>query len=58
LSGVIEAAKTTTFMVMNALKKKYMTQDTITKVELSQELMCINMSGKRRPINNLINWQK
>jgi hypothetical protein len=58
LSGVIEAAKTTTFMVMNALKKKYMTQDTITKVELSQELMCIKMSGKRRPITNLNNWQK
>jgi Reverse transcriptase (RNA-dependent DNA polymerase)/Zinc knuckle len=55
LLGVIEAAKTTTFpnglafMVMNALKKKYMPQDTITKVELRQELMRIKMSVKEDP---------
>jgi hypothetical protein len=55
LLGVIEAAKTTKFpngldfMVMNALKTKYMPQHTITKVELCQELMRIKMSGKEDP---------
>jgi hypothetical protein len=52
LLGVIVAAKTTkfpnglAFMVMNSLKKKYMPQDMITKMELRQELMCSKMSGK------------
>jgi hypothetical protein len=55
LLGVIEAAKTTkfpnglAFMVMNALKKKYMPQYMITKVELRQELMRIKMSVKEDP---------
>jgi hypothetical protein len=34
---------------MNALNKKYMPQDTITKEELRQELMHIKMSGKEDP---------
>jgi hypothetical protein len=55
LLGVIKAAKTMkfsnglAFMVMNALKKKYKPQDTITKVELRQELMRIKMNGKEDP---------
>jgi hypothetical protein len=55
LLGVIKAAKTTkfpnglAFMVMNALKKKYMPQDMVTKVELRQESMRIKMSGKEDP---------
>jgi gag-polypeptide of LTR copia-type len=55
LLGVIKAARTMkfpnslAFMVMNALKKKYMPQDTITKVELRQELMRIKMSGEEDP---------
>jgi hypothetical protein len=55
LLGVIEVAKTTkfpnslAFMVMNALKKKYMPQDMITKVKLRQELMRIMKSGKEDP---------
>jgi hypothetical protein len=44
-----QSSQTVCFMVMNAVKKNYMPQDMITKVEFCQELLRIKMNGKADP---------